>query len=521
MTTYIRLPRHSPGDDITLDLMIKHTVKDVKSGIGRLLHIPIENQSLFLNGKPLQDGRTLADVNPKNERVLHMFLRFKSSIRVGVKASEGRGGMIDLDASDTVESVKRKIYEKRNVTPEHLELLIPGELIEDDQALAEYISKLSTRHVLVRVHTTAVMEIHQLSATDVPLCTLDVNGSCTVKEIKERLRDSQGIAVSLQKLHLGDKLLEDDCTMSSIGIEKSLILKLQLHAVGKAYVTAEALNGRQVVIPVLSSYACYRVLSLLESAIGVPTSQMHLKFDGKPLTLGSVSDYVPEQVATVVVRHRVDLKLFVESSTGEKFEVRIQPFQTVRDLKALIRDCSGHPAVHQRLFFKGKLLHDDRVIVNCFCDGLTNGSTIQLEGFLNVAMTTTWTFPVDNYETVGQLKAKIHGKYGYHISNQEIYLDGKILEDSSVLPQSIQAASKSCLILNVTMKITVKTLKNKVMNFTCNLTDTIRNLKEKIRQAEGYLTESQTLMFHLKKLEDDKTLMECGLEDGSCITLMA
>ncbi|KAF4656615.1 hypothetical protein FOL47_008837 [Perkinsus chesapeaki] len=522
MSTYIRLPRSIAGDDVVLNLHVCHVVDDVKFSIERLLHIPKENQSLFLNGKPLRDDQNLGDINPKKRVKLHLFLRFKDKIKVCVKSSEGPGGMIDLEPTDTVESVKRKVSEKRGVPPEDVELLIPGELIEDDHALAEYINRLSTRHVIVQLLANASMEVHDLCEPHVPLCTLEASSFCTIKEIKERLRDLHGVAPGLQKIYLHGNLLDDDCTMSSIGIENALLLKLELHAIGKVYVTAEGLDGREVVFPVISSYSCDRVKTMLESESGVPRSNMLLKCgDTVVHSKGLVSDYVAEDTALVIVRHKVGLKVFVESSTGEKFEVNVHPSQTVKELKAIIADCSGRPAVHQRLSFNGQLLNDDSVILEYSSDGLTNGSTIHLEGFINVAMTTTWTFPIDSQETVGQLKAKIYSKCGYHISNQELYLDGKLLEDSTLLPQGVPEAGKRCLTLKVKTNVTVISSTGKEMTFTCHLTDTIKSIKKKIHQEEGERSKVANLVYRLEELEDNKSLMECGIDDKSSVTLTA
>jgi len=69
------------------------------------------------------------------------------------------------------------------------------------------------------------------------------------------------------------------------------------------------------------------------------------------------------------------------------------------------------------------------------------------------------------------------------------------------------------------MKITVKTLQQKVFQLDAEDSDTVADLKKKIQDTQGHPAEAQRLIFSGKVLPDDKTVESCKIKEKDFLVL--
>ncbi|KAI0339801.1 UV excision repair protein Rad23 [Trametopsis cervina] len=69
------------------------------------------------------------------------------------------------------------------------------------------------------------------------------------------------------------------------------------------------------------------------------------------------------------------------------------------------------------------------------------------------------------------------------------------------------------------MKITVKTLQQKVFQLDAEDSDTVADLKKKIQETQGHPAEAQRLIFSGKVLSDDKTVASCEIKEKDFLVL--
>ena len=114
--------------------------------------IPPKYQRLIYGGKQLEDGRTLSDYNIQKESTLHLVLRLRDgSMQISVKHFGGKTITYDVEGSDTVESIKRKIEEKEGIRYDQQRIIFAGIKLEDGRTLSDYnINKESILHLIVR-----------------------------------------------------------------------------------------------------------------------------------------------------------------------------------------------------------------------------------------------------------------------------------------------------------------------------------------------------------------------------------
>ena len=362
--------------------------------------------------------------------------------------STGNAITLEVDARDTIKDIKTRIQVKEGIPSEQLHVLFA----------------CSLQGIIVRIH------FHNR------IIDLLVEAGNTIENVKAKIQNKVGIPQDQQCLIFENRELEDCCTLSDYHVQHKSCLKLVLRQ-----------HFMQIHVNLLP-----RIIEPWTQKIIVPSreSEDH----------GNLSDYDKS-----LLKRTLGAQTYMKFLTGATLTLKVNEYNTIIDVKAIIQDREGVPPDMQCLTYAGKWLEDNRTISDY---EIQKESTLQLAirlrggggGVIQVRILTSAAsyilHEVARTSTILEIKHQINQEHGIPREEQHLSYAGKELEDYDTLSQcNSKDETPLELVLERSMQIFVKTLPGETITLQVSTTDTLENVMAKIQEKEGIPSDQLRVLF--------------------------
>lgn len=144
---------------IIIDVNLEDTIQNVKSQISNKFGLNSDDYYLTFSGKVLDDLNTISDYNIDKDNTINLMIRINggggsegSTKQIFIKTLQGKTLTIDVSDTDTIQSIKNKIFDKEGIPIDQQRLVFNGKQLEDNQTIADYnIQADSNIHLVLRL----------------------------------------------------------------------------------------------------------------------------------------------------------------------------------------------------------------------------------------------------------------------------------------------------------------------------------------------------------------------------------
>lgn len=198
------------GEILKLEVKVLYTVHDVKAIIESMTGVLVNDLDLIYAGKRVEDSKTLASYDIKEEATLEMF---PAMMQIFVKTWNGKTITLDVQKGNTITDVKDKIFHKLRILADclsNVSIVFSGKRLDEGQDLASYgVQMHSTLHMVF----SPSARINQMKLADIGK---PIQNFTTIRILKSMIEKKMKAPV--KEIYFQGRALRDDRSLADYRI---------------------------------------------------------------------------------------------------------------------------------------------------------------------------------------------------------------------------------------------------------------------------------------------------------------
>ena len=460
------------GEFVSLEVKGTDTIESIKERYQDIVGIPTCRQGLVYSGEMLKDTHTLDYYKIHDEIVLELIVYQKVKFKINVKSSLDKDLILDVDTWDTIKKVKEMIQEKESIPTGMQRLVYHGTEstdLEDEKTLLFYKIRQNYQ-ISLYFNQSGSLQIFVKSSVYV----LYINSSDKFLDIVHKFDDN------FEKRNADNRLVsliveqeKEEGTMSDFNIQKENALHLVFHVL---------ISFKRT--PVECSEHCHEIFGII-----------------------------------------------VKTISGRTFEIQVYSNTVTEEIKYIIYVKISIPPDEQRLLQRGGRELQNGLTLSDYNIRLDNDNTIFVFAripsmwiFVRVSSGKTYDMVLHVTDHISMIKERMYDKEGIPPHIQRILFREKVVDDERTLSDFNIGNHETfdlCIIPKDTFDIFVILPSKDKVSISVYLTDSIEDLKRKIREKTDMLQYRLELSYGGNVLEDTRILSYYNIQKGNNLVVQA
>ena len=531
------------GETMSFRMSPDDTVLDVKKKVEEELGVDMEQIQLTSQRLEAPNNQVLCQ-NPTYTHRGGVNFNLDIRIRVRLRTPEGITAPVEVSVENHV-SILQNLAHIHSRIPPHLQcLLYDGRPIETYRRIGYYsIADNSVVDVELR-HYELTVYIKTLSGQTI---SVKVTPQDTVRDVKQKIFEQEGIPVDKQRMIFVGEQLNDDDRLLDHRIEHESAVHLVFRSGLSFQIFVQTRNGRTMVFECQPTTTVEKVKERVYSRERLHIDLQQLTFQGTVLENQSTLQECGIEHNSVIelsLQEGRNTQIFIALPENDTLSLWVNCEHTIAQLKQQIAERKNIPVGEQEIFFARQKLDDERTLVSYVIEEnhmlhLHTITPLVLELTVQFRSGKTLHLQEKSNRTVSTLKTIIWQKEGIPTEHQVLFHKGKELDSDYRKLTDYNIQSGDTLDIDVIKPVTdiradsfesdqpkglllfVKTLTGKkTITLNVSVSDTVGDLKRKISDKESIPVSQQCLIAAGKPLADTDDIHTIGVQNHSVLHLV-